>query len=418
MAAERAGRHRFLRLALSLQAAGLLALVALTFPDWIDARLHPFAPCGFCLDLRGLAFDLTATFLGPVIVLLLVLAWRWRGPRRWPLAIVALIDAAAIALTIFVLFDFLRTRSDSIPTPAAAPPLLLLPAIATAALGANLVRPVQWKSILAVSTAGCLLLATFMWTYVVHPVHQSIPGELSLPFSRTAVYEGRDNGCREYVAGWTRQHECTRATLLVYRGSGDWIRDEATINQVLATQQRGLPAGKLIDQLPVDTVVNRTNSPKVDATNAGLCLIITDRVTTAPPKPQPGRCGMVTDYADIRSHWPGADAYAIGIIYHFERSDYVSDHSVTFLNVPLSAEPGHTATLRVRATANTRCSIAVVDASGAALQGLEDRTTDGAGNVDWTWLVDPNTKPGQWPITVTCGSSTGRASWYVYGPSG
>jgi hypothetical protein len=417
-AAERVRQQKFLRVALLLQAAGLLALIALTVPDWIDGHFHPYASCGLCLDLRGLAFDLTAIFLGPVFVLLLGLSWRWRGPRLWPLAVVALIDAAAIFLTAVVTVSFFHNRTDSVPPFASAPPLLLLPALATLALGINLVRPVPLKRIIAVSAAGCMLLAAFLWFFAIRPVHQTIPGELSLPFSKTAVYEGRDLGCQDHVQGWIDEHTCTRATLLVYRGSGDPSKDEAIIERALSAQRHSVPVDKLVKPLPVDVGINRTASPEVDPINAGLCLIVTDRSSVPPPSMELGHCGLVTDYGDIRSHWHGDDAYAIGIIYYWERRDYLSDHSVTFLNMPVSAEPGHPATVRVRADANTRCSIVVVDPSGqTVVQGLDPTTTDATGAVAWTWLADPAAEPGQWPIAVTCGASSGRGYWYISGPS-
>jgi hypothetical protein len=419
MAAERVRPQRFLRVALLFQAAGLLALIAMTVPDWIDYLLHPYAPCGLCLDLRGLPFFLAATFLGPVIVLLLILSWRWRGPRSWPLALVALVDAAAIFLTADVTIGFFYSRTDSIPPFASAPPLLLLPALATLTLGINLVRPLRLRPILAASTAGCMLLAAFLWFFAIRPVHQSIPGELSLPFSKTAAYEGRGMGCRDSVQGWIDEHICSRATLLVYRGTGDASKDEATIEQVLSADRRRVPAGTLVKPLPLDVAIDLTQNPDADPSNSGLCLIITDRVSAAPSNMKVGHCGLVTDYADIRAHWPGGDAYAIGIVYYWGGRDYVSDHSVTFLNSPVSAQPGRLANVRVRADKDTSCSIVVTDSTGqSSVPGLDPKTTDAAGEVDWTWLVDPGAKPGSWPIVVTCGASTGQASWFIYGPSG
>jgi hypothetical protein len=172
MTAERARLHRYVRVALVLQAVGLLVLIGLAFPDWLDYYLHPHTctPDQWCIDLRGLSFDLSATFLSPVIVVLLILAWRWRGPRLWPLAVVVLLDAAAILITVDSILNDLHNRTSSIPPVAAAPPLLLLPALATLVLGINLVRPVRWKPLLAASAAVCVLLAALLWTYGVWPL--------------------------------------------------------------------------------------------------------------------------------------------------------------------------------------------------------------------------------------------------------
>jgi len=174
MTPDRARRHRYLRIALGLQAIGLSVLIALTLPDWLDHYVHPYActPDQWCMDLRGLSFDLLAIFLGPVIVVLLILTRWWRGPRLWPLGIVVLLDAAAIFFTADTIINDLHARASSIPPVASAPPLLLLPALATLALGLNLVRPVRWKPLLAASAAGCIVLAAVLR---IHDVGSTSP---------------------------------------------------------------------------------------------------------------------------------------------------------------------------------------------------------------------------------------------------
>jgi hypothetical protein len=106
---------------------------------------------------------------------------------------------------------------------------------------------------------------------------------------------------------------------VVYRGSGDSDRDQATINQVLLAQKRLQASQVQVLPLPVVTGVYLSDSRTVDSRNTGLCLVITDRFTPAPSKPAfPFRpCGTPADYADILSHWPADDAYAIGIIYYY-----------------------------------------------------------------------------------------------------
>jgi hypothetical protein len=295
-----------------------------------------------------------------------------------------------------------------------------LPALATLALGISVVRPLSLRPILAVSAAGCVLLTAFLWFFAIRPVHQDVPGELSLPFSRTAAYQSRDLGCEDKVEGWVDTHTCMSATLLVYRGSGEVSNDIGTIDQALAAHQQSiLVGGGLVTPLPVDAGVGRTGVRDVDSSNAGLCVIITDRITSPPSNSKLGRCAVMTDYADIRSHWPADDAYAIGIIYYWERRDYRDQYSVTFLHAPVGAAPGGDVSLQVRARPNTSCSIVVVDASGQSnVPGLDPKVTDTAGEVAWTWFVDKGTRPGRWPITVTCGATSGRTLWFVYAQSG
>ena len=318
----RARRQKLLRAGLLLQALGLVVVIAFTLPDYVDKLLHPPICTGMCLDLRGLSFALTMFVFGPVVVLLLLLAWRWRGPSRWPLAVVGVVDAAAIALVASVVIDFVHTRNESLPPVAAAPSLVLLPALITIALGANLVRPLAWKPIVAVSSAGCLLSAVLMSQSVIGPVHQRIPGELSLPFSKMTAYEGRELGCQDVSGGLdSTARICTRATLVIYRGSGDASIDQATIIHSMVIQKRAQPADWHVQPLPASMYVGRSYGSEVDGSNAGFCLIVTDRNTAAPTN-LGTQCGSPADYADIHSHWPGDDAYAIGIIYYSDRPGY------------------------------------------------------------------------------------------------
>jgi hypothetical protein len=87
----------------------------------------------------------------------------------------------------------------------------------------------------------------------------------------------------------------------------------------------------------------------------------------------------------------------------------VQPAGVSFVNAPLTARHGQATTLIVKTSPNTGCSIQVVYKSGPSkAQGLVAKTSDGAGNVSWTWIVGSNTTPGQWPIYVTCGSASGQ----------
>jgi micrococcal nuclease len=83
--------------------------------------------------------------------------------------------------------------------------------------------------------------------------------------------------------------------------------------------------------------------------------------------------------------------------------------AVTFVNAPLTVPHGQNATLQVKTAPNTSCSIEVDYKSGpSTAAGLVPKTSDGAGNVSWTWKVGANTTPGAWPITVTCGGGSAQ----------
>lgn len=82
--------------------------------------------------------------------------------------------------------------------------------------------------------------------------------------------------------------------------------------------------------------------------------------------------------------------------------------AVTFLEASLSAQRGQTVTLRVRTAPESECTIEVGYPSAP---DLDDATSDGVGNVSWSWRVGEHVQSGIWPITVSC--STGTASTQI-----
>lgn len=91
---------RFARIAMVVQAAALAVLIGESIPQYLDYVLHPSTctPDGWCMDLRGLEFELSVIFLGPPLLLLLVTSWLWRRPRRWPAVLPTVVDIAFIGL--------------------------------------------------------------------------------------------------------------------------------------------------------------------------------------------------------------------------------------------------------------------------------------------------------------------------------
>jgi hypothetical protein len=65
--------------------------------------------------------------------------------------------------------------------------------------------------------------------------------------------------------------------------------------------------------------------------------------------------------------------------------------------------PRGTARLAIETVAEAVCTITVeYDSGPSQAQGLTEKTTDGDGKVDWSWLVGSNTAAGRYPITVYC----------------
>lgn len=96
-----------------LQALALLVVVGIMVPGYLDYVFRPLSctPGQWCMDLRGLAFQISALFLGPPALLLLATYWLWRRPRRWPAALPILADVAVIGVVFIDLVAFAQTRS-------------------------------------------------------------------------------------------------------------------------------------------------------------------------------------------------------------------------------------------------------------------------------------------------------------------
>jgi micrococcal nuclease len=64
---------------------------------------------------------------------------------------------------------------------------------------------------------------------------------------------------------------------------------------------------------------------------------------------------------------------------------------------------GKKATLQATTTAGASCAITVTYTTGPShASGLRMQTADSSGSVQWTWVVGARTKPGTFPIKVTC----------------
>ena len=74
---------------------------------------------------------------------------------------------------------------------------------------------------------------------------------------------------------------------------------------------------------------------------------------------------------------------------------------------PETVRQNETATVTIQGLPNTTNSITVNYKSGpSSAQGLEDKTSDGSGQVSWSWKVGGRTSPGTFNITVSGGGET------------
>lgn len=90
-----------------------------------------------------------------------------------------------------------------------------------------------------------------------------------------------------------------------------------------------------------------------------------------------------------------------------EETQAPSQEEIRVLAWPETVGQNETATVTIQGLPNTTYSITVHYKSGpSAAEGLEDKTSDGSGQVSWSWKVGGRTSPGTFNITVSGGGET------------
>jgi len=77
---------------------------------------------------------------------------------------------------------------------------------------------------------------------------------------------------------------------------------------------------------------------------------------------------------------------------------------ITLLNPPLIFKVKEDANVRITASAGSVCEISVKLPSGSKskAQGLEPKTANQTGYIEWIWSIHWNTKPGSGTIEINC----------------
>ena len=85
------------------------------------------------------------------------------------------------------------------------------------------------------------------------------------------------------------------------------------------------------------------------------------------------------------------------------------------LTTPIKA--GKSATIEIIGEPDTEYKITVRYSSGASTaKGLEAKMSDKDGKVSWTWRVNANTKPGEYPIEIRSGNAIYKVNFTVEKP--
>ena len=89
---------------------------------------------------------------------------------------------------------------------------------------------------------------------------------------------------------------------------------------------------------------------------------------------------------------------------------------VQLTSISSPVKRGHVVSASAHSAPHARCTIKlVVNGHRLNLGGMGARSTNGSGNVSWSWTVPSSTKTGSWPVTVTCqsGSRSGKATRHL-----
>jgi hypothetical protein len=152
------GEVRAVRVALTAQAAMLVALILAALPDYLDGLFRPLHCRGWCMDFRGLAFYVGGVVLVPPTLTLMMVAWRWRGENRRPLYPVIAIDVAGIVLGLLSVWSAIGARTPSLPPYWMFPLLVLMPALVSLILVLRTMRRLPWQTALVTSVLVSLVL--------------------------------------------------------------------------------------------------------------------------------------------------------------------------------------------------------------------------------------------------------------------
>lgn len=87
---------------------------------------------------------------------------------------------------------------------------------------------------------------------------------------------------------------------------------------------------------------------------------------------------------------------------------------ITLVSLTSPVIQNETATIAINGAPNTSYDINVVYNSGpSSAAGLDNKTSDGSGNVSWSWKVGGQTAPGTYNITISGGGKTYKTTFIV-----
>jgi hypothetical protein len=186
------------------------------------------------------------------------------------------------------------------------------------------------------------------------------------------------------------------AEVRLIKREGDWALVEYTPGSSAWVDARLLPDYAYTPEQPSAEVAQPAQPPGAAASPAGR-----------PPKRLRNRW------------WPAIAAVLVAVVVIVvivvatrPKNTAARTVATQITSVTSTVRHGSKATLQAITTAGASCSITVTYTTGRShASGLKLENADSNGNVHWTWVVGARTKPGTFPIKVTCnpgGSATSQ----------
>lgn len=87
---------------------------------------------------------------------------------------------------------------------------------------------------------------------------------------------------------------------------------------------------------------------------------------------------------------------------------------ILITSITSSVNAGETASVSIQGAPNTEYYITVTYKSGkSTAAGLEAKTSDGNGNVSWSWEVGAKTSSGTYPISISGGGTSAKTEFTI-----
>ncbi len=163
-------------------------------------------------------------------------------------------------------------------------------------------------------------------------------------------------------------------------------------------------SGSTLNQ-SVSTPTESTTAPGIDpsATNSATIPLVTEPPVTEPPATEPPITEPPVTEPPVTE--PPVTEPPV---------TEPEEHGIVFIDWPTTIGRNETATVMIQGKPNTTYHIFVYYKSGeSTADGLESKTSDANGYVQWSWKIGGRTSPGTFAITVSGGGESASVQYTI-----